>query len=398
MRKLNDYRAIVGPEVVDELESLAKNLRGKRVLHINATAVGGGVAEILNRMVPLMNELGVETRWDVIKGGEAFYAVTKKIHNALHGGADELTAKDIKIFNETTEQNLKEMKLDEDIVFVHDPQPIGLVARKKELKNKWIWRCHVDVSDPNKQVWDFLKSHIEQYDTAVFSAPSFVQKLAIPQVIISPSIDPLSDKNRPMGKSEMDGILSRLEIPTDKPLITQVSRFDRLKDPLGVIKAFRQIQKNVIARLLLVGGTADDDPEGPEVLLEVKQSVGSDEDILVRLLPPTSHVEINAIQRASAVIVQKSLKEGFGLTITEALWKEKPVIASAVGGIPLQIRHERSGILTKSIDETSYWMQRLLEEPDFARNLGQNGKSRVLESFLLTRHIKDYLQLFYSLL
>jgi trehalose synthase len=201
-----------------------------------------------------------------------------------------------------------------------------------------------------------------------------------------------------MSNSEVDDILSRLDIPTDKPLITQVSRFDRLKDPLGVIKAFRQIQKSVRARLLLVGGTADDDPEGAEVLLEVKEAVGSDEDILVHLLPPTSHTEINAIQRASTVIVQKSLKEGFGLTITEALWKEKPVIASAVGGIPLQITHEQSGVLTRSIDETAYWMKCLLEEPVFAQNLGKNGKEHVLTNFLLTRHIKDYLELFSSLL
>lgn len=397
MRTLSDYQAIVGSKVIEELQTLAQSLKDKRVLHINATAVGGGVAEILNSMVPLMHELGVETRWEVIKGGEAFYTVTKKIHNALHGAAEGLTAKDRQIFWETLKQNLKEMKLDDDIVFIHDPQPIGLVARKKELNNKWIWRCHVDVSDPNKEVWDFLKLYIEQYDVSVFSAPSFVQKLSIPQSIISPSIDPLSDKNRSLSKNEVDGILDRLHIPTDKPLITQVSRFDRLKDPVGVIKAFRQIQKEIKARLLLVGGTANDDPEGAEVLLEVKEAAGEDEDILVRLLPSTSHIEINAIQRASAVIVQKSLKEGFGLTITEALWKGKPVIASAVGGIPLQIAHEQSGILTRSIEEASYWMKRLLEEPNLARKLGENGREHVRQNFLLTRHIRDYLLLFVSL-
>src|SRR3989338_2740117 len=281
MPKLEDYEPLVGFQVIEELRTLAKNLEGKRVLHINSTAVGGGVAEILSRMVPLLGELGVQTRWDVIKGGEAFYTVTKKMHNALHGNEQNFTEKDFEVFFDVQEENLNQMSLDEDIVYIHDPQPIGLVKRKKDLGNKWIWRCHVDVSNPQPSVWNFLRPFIEQYDKSVFSAPAFSQKLSIPQALICPSIDPLSDKNREMSKDEIQKIIDRLHIPLDKPLIAQVSRFDRLKDPVGVIKAFKQVKNYVDARLLLVGGTADDDPEGAEVFQEVKNEAGGDPDILV---------------------------------------------------------------------------------------------------------------------
>jgi trehalose synthase len=397
MPQLVDYQRVVGPQIMEELKILADRLKGKHVLHVNSTAVGGGVAEILNCMVPLMNELGIQTRWDVIKGGEAFYAVTKKIHNALHGDSPLFQEEDFRLFMDVQAQNLRNMPLNEDIIFIHDPQPLGLVERKKTLHNKWIWRCHVDVSSPDPALWAFLKPMIESYDKAIFSAPVFSRQLAIPQVLASPSIDPLSDKNREMSEEEALGIMRRLNIPLDKPLVTQVSRFDHLKDPLGVVKAFKMIKNYVDARLLLVGGTAADDPEGAEVFQEVKEAAAGDEDILILLLPPTSHLEINAIQRASTLIVQKSIREGFGLTITEALWKGKPVIASAVGGIPLQITHKYSGILTHSIEGTSYWLKQLLQDPISAKRLGENGKEHVAQNFLLTRHLRDYLLVFLSL-
>src|SRR3989338_3798080 len=289
------------------------------------------------------------------------------------------------------------MPLDEDIIFVHDPQPVGLVKKKQSLRNKWLWRCHVDVSTPDAGVWDFLKTFIEQYDKSVFSAPIFSQTLSIPQALVCPSIDPLSEKNREMPQDEIDAIMTRLNIPTDKPLVTQVSRFDRLKDPLGVIRAFEQAQSYVDARLLLVGGSADDDPEGAQALAEVKEAAEKNPDIMVLLLPPTSHIEINAIQRSSTIILQKSLKEGFGLTITEALWKGKPVIAGAVGGIPLQITHKYSGILTHSVEGTAYWLKQLLQEPTFGKKLGENGREHVRQNFLLTRHLREYMLLFLSL-
>jgi len=394
MARLEDYVPIVGSDTLEELSLLARPLAGKSVLHVNTTAVGGGVAEILNGMVPLMCELGLDARWELIKGGEDFYAVTKKFHNALHGDPQEVTPQDYRVYEDKLEENLSRMKLNEDFVFCHDPQPSALVKKRRDLKNHWLWRCHIDLSRPHPDVWGFLKPYVEQYDACVFSAPAFSQALAIPQFLIPPSIDPLSDKNRELPAEEIRAILERLHIPTDKPLVTQVSRFDRLKDPLGVIEAFRKAKPYVDARLILVGGPADDDPEGAQTLAEVRAKSEGDPDILVLCLPPTSHVEINAIQRASTVILQKSLREGFGLTVAEALWKGKPVIASAVGGIPLQIAHRHSGILVHSIDGAAQWLKQILNEPEYARKLGENGREQVRQNFLISRHLRDYLMLF----
>lgn len=394
MPRLEEYAAVAGPRAIDEVQMLAERLRGKSVLHVNSTAVGGGVAEILNCMVPLLNELDIRTKWEVIKGGEAFYAVTKKFHNALHGHARELAPKDYQEYEETLDRNLSEMTLDSDIVFIHDPQPAALVKKRRELRNRWLWRCHIDLSAPDPGVWGFLKPYIEQFDASVVSSPHFAQKLLIPQTVIAPSIDPLSDKNRELEPSEIRAIMDRLAIPLDKPLITQVSRFDRLKDPLGVIRSFQAAKPYCDARLLLVGGSATDDPEGSVVLEEVKEAASGDPDVIILALPPTSHVEINAIQRASTVILQKSLKEGFGLTVSEALWKGKPVIAGAVGGIPQQIVHLRTGILVHSVEGATYWMKQLLQDPSFAGQLGRDGREHVRRNFLLTRHLRDYMLLF----
>jgi trehalose synthase len=394
MARLEDYRTIAGTEALEELSLLARPLAGKSILHVNSTAVGGGVAEILNRMVPLMRELGLDVRWEVIKGGEDFYAVTKKFHNALHGDFQEISPKDYQVYEDTIDENLAHMGLEDEFVFVHDPQPAALVKKRKCLRNRWLWRCHIDLSRPRPEVWRFLKPYVEGYDACVFSAPSFAQSLPVPQYLISPSIDPLSDKNRELSADELQHVMERLGIPTDKPLVTQVSRFDRLKDPLGVIEAFLMVKPYVDARLLLVGGTADDDPEGAEVLAEVREKARGDPDILVLCLPPTSHLEINAIQRMSAVILQKSLREGFGLTVAEALWKGKPVIAGAVGGIPLQITHKQSGILVHSADGAAHWLKQLLNETGYARKLGESGREHVRQNFLITRHIRDYLLLF----
>ncbi len=389
-----EYAPFAGLHVIEEIHRVAADLQDKRMLFINSTFDGGGVAEILNRMIPFMNDLNLSVRWEVIKGNDAFFSVTKKIHNALHGGKDRLTPEEYAIFEEIQRQNLAQMSLDEEIVFIHDPQPVGLVERKKRNKNYWVWRCHIDLSNPNPEVWNYLKDYVNQYDASVFSAPAFRKKLDNPQFLISPSIDPLSEKNREMSMQEINNILGQLQIPTDKPLVTQVSRFDRLKDPVGVIQAFKNVKNNKDAYLLLVGGSASDDPEGAQVLAEVLDEAAHFPNILVRSLPPTSHLEINAIQRASTIILQKSLREGFGLTITEALWKAKPVIAGAVGGIPLQITHGQSGILTQSVKETTYWIERLLDDPNFASKLGLNGREHVRKNFLITRHIRDYLLLF----
>lgn len=390
MPKIDDYAAAAGQNAIEELKGIASRLAGKTILNVNSTAVGGGVAEILNRMLPMMTELGISPRWELIKGGEDFYAVTKKFHNALHGTRQQLTAGDFQLYRDTLKTNMDAMDLGADIALIHDPQPAGLIDRRP-AGAKWVWRCHIDMSNRQDDVWEFLKGYVSRYDAAVISAPSFSQQLPVKQFQVPPSIDPLADKNRELPEEEVAAIMQRLEIPLDKPLITQVSRFDRLKDPMGVIEAFKKIQPYVTARLLLVGGSADDDPEGAQVLAEARAAARGNPDIIVLCLAPTCNIEINAIQRASSIILQKSLREGFGLTVSEALWKGKPVIAGAAGGIPLQITHKYSGILTRTIDGTAYWMKRLLHEPAYARKLGENGREHVRENFLLTRHLRDYL-------
>lgn len=394
MAKLDEYIALVGQSIIDDLFLISKRLKGKVIQHINSTAVGGGVAEILSCMVPLLRELGVDCRWDVIRGGVQFFEVTKKFHNALHGKAEEITAQDFDIFTQTSLRNIEEVDIYGDIVFIHDPQPIALIQKKKE--NKWIWRCHIDMSNPQAKVWRFLKDFVVGYDAAVFSAPGFSQRLPIRQFLISPSIDPLSDKNKELSQETIDTVLRKYNISLDKPIITQISRFDRLKDPVGVIEAYRLVKRYIDCRLILAGGTASDDPEGLKVLKEAEEKAQGDTDIHILLLPQDD-IEVNALQRVSTVILQKSLKEGFGLTVSEALWKAKPVVASNVGGIPLQIKHKYSGLLCHSIEGAAFAIKQFLNNPEYAQKLGGQGREHIRNNFLITRHLRDYMLLFLSL-
>jgi len=398
MVHINDYIDIVGEETINGLYIIADKLKGFKIQNINSTAVGGGVAEILSRIIPLLKQLEVDSRWDVIKGDEKFFAITKSFHNALHGVRVEFRQEDFDYFIEINRRNFEDISFDCDIVFVHDPQPICLIEKKKEIGKKWVWRCHIDFTNPQKDVMAFLEKYIEQYDCSVFSAPAFARKLKIPQVLISPSIDPLSDKNRELPEDTINEITDRFNLDRKRPIVSQISRFDYLKDPLGVIEVYKKVKKYINCQLVLAGGGATDDPEGMRVLEEVKNASYMDDDIHVIFLPPSSDIEINALQRASTVILQKSLKEGFGLTVAEALWKGKPVIAGAVGGIPLQIKHQYSGILTYTIDGTAFYLKQLLSEPNFAKELGLNGKNHIKENFLITRHIRVYMLLFLSLL
>lgn len=397
MSRIKDYIPVVGESIIEELSLLADRLKEKAVQNINSTAVGGGVAEILIRMLPLLRDLGVNASWGVIKGDEKFFSITKKMHNALHGVDIDISRDDLEYFIEVNRQNVKEIVSDADMVFIHDPQPIALVEEKGRLGKKWVWRCHIDFTSPKKEIWHFLKTFIEEYDCAVFSAPAFSRNLAIRQVLISPSIDPLSDKNKDLPDELIDTMCQRFGIDRNRPVITQISRFDYLKDPVGVIKTYKIVKEHMDCQLVLAGGGATDDPEGMKVLEEVRKEAGDDPDIFILFLPPGSDVEVNALQRASDIILQKSLREGFGLTVAEALWKGKPVIASAVGGIPLQISHKYSGILTHSIEGTAYWIKQLINEPEFAKKLGANGKEHIYANYLITRHIRDYLLLFLSL-
>lgn len=398
MIRIEDYIPIVGQSSIDELRHIADKLNGKVMQLVNSTAVGGGVAEILTRIIPLFIQLGVNAKWDVIKGNERFFNITKRMHNALHGVKEKFKKKDFDFFVETNRQNAENMNFYGDMVFIHDPQPVALVEKRDHVKNKWAWRCHIDFTSPQKDVMEFLTGFIEKYDASVFSAPAFARQFKVPQVLISPSIDPLSDKNKDLPEETINSIVSGYGLDLERPIVTQISRFDYLKDPVGVIKVYKKVKKYTDCQLVLAGGGATDDPEGMKVLDEVREAAEGDDDIHILFLPPSSDIEINALQRASTIVLQKSLKEGFGLTVAEALWKSKPVIAGAVGGIPLQIKHQYSGLLSYSIDGTAYYLKQLLNEPRFARELGINGKSHIKENFLITRHVRDYLFLFLFLM
>jgi len=398
MIRIEDYIPIVGQTTIDELRHIADKLNGRVMQLVNSTAVGGGVAEILTRIVPLFDQLGVNAKWDVIKGNEQFFNITKRMHNALHGVKEKFKKNDFDFFIETNRQNAENMNFYGDMVFIHDPQPVALVEKRDHVKSKWAWRCHIDFTSPQKDVMEFLTGFIEKYDASVFSAPAFARQFKIPQVLISPSIDPLSEKNKDLPEETITSIVSGYGLDLDRPIVTQISRFDYLKDPVGVIKVYKKVKKYTDCQLVLAGGGATDDPEGMKVLNEVREAAEGDDDIHILFLPPSSDIEINALQRASTIVLQKSLKEGFGLTVAEALWKSKPVIAGAVGGIPLQIKHQYSGLLSYSIDGTAYYLKQLLNEPRFARELGINGKSHIKENFLITRHVRDYLFLFLFLM
>ena len=398
VKKITDYEPIVGKSTIEELKLLSERLKGKTIQNVNSARVGGGVAEILSRAVPLLNELGVDARWDVIKGSEEYFKVTKKIHNALHGSSEGLTWSNYNTFRQTGKDIIKDTDIYGDIVFIHDPQPIALINKKTNDGRKWIWRCHVDVSRPRKEVWRFLKKYVEKYDVSVFSAPAFAQQLKIRQFMVCPSIDPLSEKNRDLTRVEVLSVLKKYGLPTDKPIVTQVSRFDRLKDPVGVIEAFKLVRKYIKCHLVLAGSHAADDPESGEVLQEVREKAKGISEIHVIVVDPkTNDFDVNAIQRGSSVVVQKSLREGFALTVTEALWKARPVVASAVGGIPLQIAHKYSGMLCHSVEGAALSIKQLLNTPDYANMLGANGKEYIRQNYLLTRHLKDYMLLFLAL-
>jgi trehalose synthase len=394
---IKDYEPIVGRSYIEELKLLATRLSGKSILNINSTFVGGGVAEILSRLVPLVGQLGVDVRWQIISGEAEFFKVTKKLHNALHGKADFISDEDLSLFLETTDKNLNQLDLSGDILFIHDPQPAALIAKKKDIGGKWIWRCHIDISRPDSRVWGFLKQFVTDYDAGVFSSPNFAQELPIRQFFAPPSIDPLSDKNKELPPEVIAGVLSKYGLDEQKPVILQVSRFDRLKDPLGVIKAFELVRKNFPCQLVLAGGTASDDPESGEVLAEVKERAGDNPDIHVLDIPSGSDIDINALQRAATIVVQKSLREGFALTVTEALWKGKPVVASGVGGIPLQVRNRLTGLLCHSVEGAAYALRQILANPDYGHWLGKNGREHVRQHFLITREIRDYLLTFLTL-
>jgi trehalose synthase len=391
---LDDYVPLLGAQEVDDLRAIARPLAGRTVQMVNSTAVGGGVAEILNRLIPLIQELGLAPRWDVMTGGNDFFEVTKAFHNALHGGPYEARPQDFETFLTYSEQNRGRLAFDAEFTVIHDPQPAALIEARAGTSGHWIWRCHIDLSRPNRDVWEFLRPFVCRYDAALFSAPEFARQLPIPQYLVYPCIDPLSDKNRDLEPETVAAIVDRFGIDRARPIVTQISRFDRLKDPIGVLRAYQIVKRYTDLQLVLAGGGASDDPEGESVLAEVRDAAAGDPDVHILSLPPWSAIEINALQRASTIVVQKSLREGFGLTVTEALWKKQPVVASAVGGIPAQVIHKHTGLLAHSVEGTAYQIRFLLSHPELARKLGEQGHEHVREHFLITSNVRRYLTLF----
>ena len=392
MSRLNDYRKVVPKGTIDFLNCLAEQVRGRKILHINSTKLGGGVAEMLSSQIPLLQDLGVDAQWQNISGNETFFNVTKSFHNALQGQDQHLSQQMLQAYLETIRDNTRRLSFDAHYVVIHDPQPAALIE-SRPAQGKWIWRCHIDISRPQWRVWSFLKQFVVKYDAAIFSLPRFAQRLPIPQFLIFPSIDPLSDKNRDLSPKEQSQIISRLNIPTDKPILLQVSRFDRFKDPLGVIQAYHLVKKHHDLQLVLAGGGATDDPEGETVLSEVREAARDDPDIHILLLPPDANLEINALQRAATIILQKSLREGFGLTVAEAMWKGKPVIGGSAGGITVQLVYGVTGFTVNSVEGAAFRIHHLLDNPEVMTKIGENGKEYVRQNFLITRHIGDWLAL-----
>jgi trehalose synthase len=376
------------------LNTLGKAFKGKTFLHVNSTRAGGGVAEILHRMIPLLNSLGIDARWEVIEGDQKFFDITKKIHNALQGNMENITEEMWEYYYEVNKRNAKNINLEADGVLIHDPQPAPLINFKKN--GKWIWRCHIDLSKPSPEVSNHLEPFCKKYDAIIFSVPKFARAMATDEFIVPPSIDPLSEKNMELTEEEIKGVAEKFQIPLDRPILLQVSRFDRFKDPIGVIQTYRKVKKYNDCVLVLAGSPATDDPEGEAVLEEVREYAANDPDIHILLLPPFSDKDINALQRMATVVFQKSLKEGFGLTVSEAMWKGKPVIGGAVGGIPLQIVHGITGFLIHSVDGAAFRTRQFLNNPLMAKRMGETGREYVRRNFLITRQMRDYLSLWYA--
>lgn len=391
------YEPVVGASELEQILLLAKPLAGKRVQHLSSTSVGGGVAELLARLTPLMQEVGLEAEWDVMRGGPEFFAVTKSFHNALHGVFEEVLPEDYRTYQATIRDNVPVVDEAADFVVTHDPQAAGLVeGRRPSPKQRWLWRCHIDLSESDPRVWGFLRPYVERHDASIFHLASYGKDLLMPQILLTPAIDPLDEKNRELPEEEVEATLEACGIDRRRPIILQVSRFDRLKDPLGVIEAYRLVRRWRDCQLVLAGGSAEDDPEGEEVLAEVREEAKGDPDIHVLALPPSAHRTINALQRGATVVVQKSVREGFGLVVTEAMWKGKPVVGSYVSGIRAQILDGVNGYLARTTAGTAFRIRELLANPRLAHRLGEAARGYVQENFLITRYLRNWLLALHS--
>ncbi len=399
--KLDDYIPIVGEEEVNSVKVLADQLKGKSVTHVNSTPHGGGVAELLGNLVPLMKDVGIDAHWEVIKGSDDFFNVTKKIHNALQGMNLELSKEEVRTYLEYNRMNSESTILNTDFVIIHDNQPAAMIQFLPSKSDKWLWRCHIDLSTPNLTVWSFLEPYISRYDAAIFTSEKYViPSLKVPKIFIrAPSIDPLSDKNKELSVEEISNVLNKFGVNPEKPIITQVARFDPWKDPLGVIDVYKLVKKEVPqVQLLLIASMALDDPEGWTYFEKTARHAGDDGDIhLLTDFKGVKDLEVNAFQSASQVVLQMSTREGFGLSVTEALWKGIPVVGRSVGGIPLQITNGLNGFLVNNVNEAAEKVLYLLNHNEVAKQLGINGTEHVKKNFLIINDLKDYLRIFNEL-
>lgn len=397
---LDRYAEIAGVEPIAGLRQLARHFEGQRVVHVNSTRMGGGVAEILNWMIPAMRELGLDATWETIEGNGVFFDMTKALHNGLQGKEINIPPQWVKAYNEANRaaaERLRTLLTEAEFVFIHDPQPAALRTMIQDARGHWVWRCHIDASHPARQAWKFVQPLVERYEASIFSAQMFAQRMDHFQFLIAPSIDPLSEKNMPLPKLKLDRVREEYHLDPERPLLVQVSRFDRFKDPLGVIQAYRLVRRHFPVQLVLAGGGATDDPEGADVLKSVQEEAADDPDLHVLYLPGDAHRTINALQRAADIIVQKSTREGFGLTVTEGMWKGKPVIGGNAGGIRLQVFDRRTGFLVNSPEGAAHRILQLLRRPEQIKQIGKQAKEFVRESFLLTRHLREYLTLMLGL-
>jgi trehalose synthase len=396
-RSLSDYTHLVGRGLVEEIRERAEPLAGKRVLHVSATAFGGGVSEILYTLVPLMRDVGLDAHWRVILGREEFFNVTKLMHNSLQGDPQAISDQQWEVFEAYNAMNAQGLDDEWDVVIVHDPQPAGLRANAPDRSRLWIWRCHIDLSTPNEETLGRLLPLLRDYDESIYHMEKYVPNGLDGRVrIIPPAIDPLSPKNMALSPEDASFVCEQFGIDVERPLMCQVSRFDPWKDPMGVIDAFRLVREQLSdVQLALVGSMATDDPEGWEFFHSTFSYADGDPDIkILTNLNTVGAIEVNAFQSQADVIVQKSLREGFGLTVTEAMWKVRPVIAGNVGGIPLQIKDGETGFLVSSPEEAANRALRVLGDPELAKQLGRAGKERAREMFLTPRLLRDWLQLF----
>ncbi len=391
MVQVEDYEQFVGADTVARVKEKAKPLHDLHVAHVNSTYYGGGVAELLSSLTLLMNSLGIKTGWRVIQGSPDFFSVTKKMHNALQGAEINLSELKQEIYESVVYENAVRNHLDHDRVIIHDPQPLPMINHYQK-KGPWIWRGHIDLSNPNRELWNYLAPFVEKYDAVILSLEEYAQKLGAPQVFFMPAIDPFSIKNRELSEAERQQRLDYYDIPTDLPLVTQISRFDRWKDPEGVIEAFKLAREEVDARLVLLGNVATDDPEGEEVY----QSLLGCAEERIMILARQDTALVNALQSRSAVVLQKSIREGFGLTVTEAMWKGTPVIGGNVGGIRHQIEDGVNGFLVSSVEEAGQRIVRLIKDEELRKRMGQRARESVRERFLMVRLLEQYLDLLNS--